>query len=713
MTMSKKLVAMVLAFFNIGADNKEPLALTDEQKQSLDAKVDKEGFAEKFMAKYNEDLDSTKELDAATEEIDAFMADNTPDEENQDLDNPDGIPTTDANKKQLSLTGKVKALGEQLKAANNDKKALEAKVATMSGLPEPDNPETIKGNVTKTMKHSKTHLFGSSNSWDAYDNRPWNEQAAGMSTTATDWNTANIDTLNKDIQDYFRKDPKKLMATMLDGLQIPKHWKVISGVSDEYIFTTIATGEITQGLKIQWLPKNNAKFDAQKGKVRDIQIDIEFKGNELKKLEKSYLNNFFNEGSTPYKQKFIMYVVTELMKRARKEDKIVLGKGVYAPNDSGNAGSFLNNLSGVIKLAVEQRGKSYRAFKLGKPTEENIRDYVKNFVNGLPYEIKNLPGLVFYTSPSWIRSYNEARRRELGRDQNYTGDTMIVDDFPNIEFYGYDQLEGYDFMFLTTNDNISILTDKPGEDGVLQFERDTRNTKVFGDYKLGAFIAMFGRKQIGLAANSFENQLFFSNDVEVLQDVYVPVGANVAIPSLKYHNSLIIGEHNTAATNITNFSDAVPGTKIYLLGNTEANVSTIKSNANISLIGGADLALSKDQLLVLFVKADGKFQEIERQKIGIQEVEEIATIVAPDTTIIDAATGIKFILSENTARTVITGFNNAVKGETYRIEGVGGANKTEIYSTQLLELSDSITFDKGVFIELYYNGDKFIEISRG
>lgn len=701
--------AKVFSVLGITPKANEPLAFSDEQKQTLDDTLNAEGFAEKFMGKYNDNLQAEQENEDALKAVQEFMAqeDDTERTENEDPDNEVGA------EEGSNLVKKVTAMGNQLKAVQKKNQKLEADNKKLMAIAEPDNPEKINANIDTTMKHSKTHLFGSNNSWDAFEGRPWNQQAAGISTSATAWNTADISQLNQDIQDYFRKDPKKLHSTFMDGLQLPPHWKLISGVSDEYIFTTVSTGEITQGLKIKWLPKNNAKFAAQKGKVRDIEIDIEFKGNELKKLEKSYLNNFFNEGSTPFKDGFILYVVKELMKQARKEDKICIGKGVYYPNENAETpGSFMNNFSGVIKLVLEARDDLFKSFKLGKPTEENIFEYLEKFVKSLPHEIRILPDLYLYLSPTWRRAYNEARRRVKGTNQDFEGDIMFVDGFPNIKLYAYDQLEGYDLMFLTTEDNISILTDKPGEDGVLQFEKDTRNTRVYGDYKLATFIAMFGRKLIGVSESSYENQLFFANDVEALTDVYVPVPKNDATPSLKYHHSIAVGANNTAATNITNFTNAKVGSKVYVYGNSDANHSTVKNGGNISLIGG-DCVMTNNRLLVLFVKADGSFQELERKDIGVQSVEEAAVVLAPDSTSIDVSTGTRFVTSVNTGATAITAIENAVAGETYRVEGGSSTNATTIANSGIFVLSAAMTLDENKFIELYYNGDKFVETARG
>ena len=150
---------------------------------------------------------------------------------------------------------------------------------------------------------------------------------------------------------------------MLDGYELPKYVEMISGVSDEYTHNQIITGEITQSLKSKFLPKNKVKFEAEKGKVRDIQIDMLFEGYELKKLEKSYLKRFSQLGitdSNPHKERFVMYVVKHIMRRARKEDKIVTGRGVYfADPNRETPASFINNFDGFLKLYLDARGVKY------------------------------------------------------------------------------------------------------------------------------------------------------------------------------------------------------------------------------------------------------------------------------------------------------------------------------------------------------------------
>lgn len=260
-----------------------------------------------------------------------------------------------------------------------------------------------------------------------------------------------------------------------------------------------------------------------------------------------------------------------------------------------------------------------------------------------------------------------------------------------------------------------MLTDKPGEDGFIQFQKggadNPRNMRAYGDYKLSAFVAAFGRKEYDKSALDFDNQLVFSNDVEVLTTSYVPVSANNATPSLEKHHSLIIGDNNTENTDITNLLNGTPGKRVYLLGNGTDFVSTVKNNTNIILADG-DFALEKGNLLVLQALAGGKYIEISRSVSG-----EVATpepvLLAADATTADAALGTEFITQANTGATALTTIENAIAGERYTITGGSDTNATTIANGGNFFLTGAISLTDGAFLTVEFTNGKFVEIARG
>lgn len=690
----------------------EKVIFTPEEKQNIDAQTKQEGLAEKFMNAYNAENDS-EEITALVNEFFENYEEPTNPDAASDASATENSPVTP---KELSAVERVKKMAQIATTAIQENTQLTADIKKLAAEPEPDNPETItvKHTTDTTMKHSNTHLFSSNHSWDAFEGRNWNKLIAGHSgVTATTWTAVDISKLNTDVQDYFRKDFKTLVKMFMDAFKLPDHWEMISGVSDELLFTQVNTGEVTQGIKRQFLPKNTIKFTPIKNKIRDIQIDLKWSGYELKKLEKSYLNYYFNEGSTPHKMGFIMYAVEEHLRTARKEDKVGIAKGVYSNDpERTKSGSFLNRFSGVIKIALENRDVNYKSYKFGKPTVLNIDKYIKKMCDGLPYDIKNQEGLYFYMSPSWGRAYDQAIKLNDGRNVDYVKNSTTIQDYPNIKQERWDGLEGTDFFFITVEKNIGPMTDRPEEASILKFQEDGRDIKAFADYKLGVYFKAFGRNQIGSTTSTYEDQLFWSNDVEALQDIYVPVAANESTPSLKEHHSLIIGANNTASTDITNFTDATKGQKVYLFGNPDGNASTVKNNAQIKLIDG-DCVLSENVLLVLMAKQDGTFQELYRETVGVADEQVDPEILAPDATTFDASVGSLFETSENTQATAIASITNGTSDETIRIQGGSSTNATTIADGGSFVLDSTMTLNAGTYIELYFNGSKWVETDRG
>ena len=245
------------------------------------------------------------------------------------------------------------------------------------------------------VAHSKTHLFARNESpWNAFEGRPWNQAARDGSLSAdTAWGPADISRVNEDLGAYARKNAEEIFSLLMDGLEIPKHWGLVSGITDEAIMLQIVTGDITQGFKAQWLPKNNQRFEPIKNKIFDIQIDATWTVTQMKALERNYLQQFFAKTSSPYKDDFVAFLLKELIKKARKEDKIALFKGVHyeTPESATKPGRFINKMNGMVKTLAGYRDVVYKSHKLGRPTDENIYDYINNWVRSLPYDVRVQP----------------------------------------------------------------------------------------------------------------------------------------------------------------------------------------------------------------------------------------------------------------------------------------------------------------------------------
>jgi hypothetical protein len=729
-----KIKLAVLAALGLSASHNKPLDLSAEDKKKVnklasggkEPEGDMTKFADVFAEKFNKELKAFTDNEKAQQIYADFLAENKIDpapkaEAGNDDDAPEPeVPTADAKSVSEAMAQLV-AENKELKQTNAQQAA---NINKLKDEPEPDVPEAtieVGSEKNNTVKHSKTHLFASNESYDSLE-RPWNKrlvdaQAQGVLPTAsTDWsNKVNIDKINEDLGAYSRRNANEIMSLLMDGYDIPAHWSVVTNIQDQYVFASLVTGEITQSYKETFLPKNNQRFVPVINKIYDKQIDVFFTVKQMKQLEKSWLNQFFNEGSTPFKMSFARYLLNDIMKKARKEDKIALFKAVYSDPSiqPEKAGSFMNSMSGLLKLIAKHRGVSYQAFDLPELTRANTYDVLTDMCqNKLPLDFRSTPGLKLSLGKEVHRWYVDGREDSKGLVQDYKKDAQHIEGMTNIEFDIRPQLEGTGLVYLTTDDNLGIMVDRPGEESFLEMEKDLERRGIIGigDYKLGAFIKAFGASVDPNATVTYEDQIFFSNNVELLTDVYVPVATNDATPSVAEHHALKLGGNNLVATDITDFDDAVDGQYVYLYCDADTAAPTIKNNANIALATGADFTMAKGDKLTL-TYSNGKFLEYSRTVASQISLEAKHTLAA-DATSVNAEEGTWFITQDNTAATAFTNITNAVEGTVYTIEGGGNADATTIASGGNFLLSAAFTASLGALLKVRYNGDKFVEISR-
>ncbi|GAK96824.1 hypothetical protein JCM19294_1133 [Nonlabens tegetincola] len=690
----------------------EVLSLSEEQKEEIDKHFGQEGLADKFMSYHNEQA-ASQDNEQARKLAQQFLASDAMDDDEEEEEDADEDKTATA-------TDAVKNLGAKVIHLEQDLKTAKDTIDKLANGPDNTPVEKVTGQVIQGMKHSKTHLFGSGLAIDAYNNRPWNAAAAAVSqgtsidkVALTQWgDNVNVQQLNQDIGEYSRQFANEIINVLRDGQEVPSHWDFVSGVEDEYITTQLASGEVTQGWKAAFLPKNKQKFVPIINKIFDIQIDGIFTPKDLKSIEKNYLRMWFNEGSDPHKPRFVQFMVQHLLEKARKEDKIRLFKGVEDKDvDRTVAGNYLNAADGYLKIIDDNRGKTFMAIDTDVFTPENTYDVIQDIVeNKIPQDFRVSAGLVLEVGTDVHRWYHDSRERKKGTNTDYARVTT-VEKFPNITFEAIPQLEGTGLWTLQPSGNVGVMVDRPGEESVLKFQEFDRNVKFMGDYKMGVFVKAFGAK-VDTDTPTLENQLFFCNNVPLLTDVYIAADANDSTPSVADHHALSLGATNTGATNVTKIDDVVEGQYVYLYGDSDVNVSTIVNGANIILDDG-DFALTKGNKITLLGLSGGKVIEVNRTVAGTAaSVEEV--ILAADATTANAEAGKNFKTQENTAATAFTNIENAVKDVVYTITGGSDTNATTIAASNAnFLLTGDVTLNEGSFIKLLFNGSKFVETARG
>lgn len=616
---------------------------------------------------------------------------------------------TAAEKK--ALEDQVKKLtGKVAKLEASQKKSTQT-IIKLGGSSEEDViPSPVDGKTVLT--HSKTHLFATNNSFDAFTDRPWNQRAAKGATISGEYTKVDIAKVNEDLGAYYRENKTAMISFLRVKNRLPAFWNTVSNVQDEIVYSKAFTGEVTQARKKKWLPKGNFEFQPEIAKVFPIQIDLEIQGYELQSMETSWLNHLdmvSKDGSKAYKMSFVAFMAAEFLKKAAEEDQIGHIRGVHIPtaDDATVAGMAIYKQSGLMKKIIEaKKRRVFKPYSLGVPTLENIVDYIDRFVMTVPEYWRDMPGMVFYMSNYWVEKYYKRRKLEDGVMPTYDPNKSTVERHENIRLVGLPFTNDSGFMFMTTDDNISFLENIPNEKNLLEIETAKRVISLIGDYKIGIHVWAFGYEYpVGQEVKD-DKQIFFSNDVEILSDLYVNVDVDVTTPSVKYHTSLKTGV-NTQATSITDILDASVGDFIYIKGNTGANPSTIANAGKFDL--EANITLDENTLILLYKRGTDDFVEIERWDTSLSNT----VFLAADATTVDADKGKHFVTAANTVATAITDILNAVDGDVYVLEGGSDANATTIaQSGKFSRISAAMTLGAGEWIKVRFNGLKFVELDR-
>lgn len=609
-------------------------------------------------------------------------------------------------------------MASKLDAIQKSQKEDSAKIAKLMESTEEDTPlEEITEKTKGPIMHSKTHLFSSKSAYNSFDGRNWNRSAAGLSTSATDWtDSTNVANLNGDLDLYFRENQSEIKSLFRDNFGLPSHWKKRTNIIDRIVSGTIVTAEITQGRKFPWFAKNNQSIQPEEGKIYPIQLDAEFIGYELQAYEASWISSYNKEGSQAYKWTFVRFLLSELDKKARQEDRVATIKGVFVqtPKTATKAGRFINRQNGYLYWLWKARNvdKKYRAFNLGTPNASNIVDYIDRFIKSLPSDVRYTLGLEMQLSKTLIENYK--RRYEVlhAGNNNYVGNPDHPKDYSNIKFVPIEDFEGTDIIIVTPSDNVEILENVPKEKSKYTFELLKRIFYIFADYKLGIRLVHIGNRVKAGDPEEFKAQSVWTNNVPFFaSDFFIPLFDNKTGVVTPDFNQLFVDE--AWATDITSFEKITPGMVYKIKGNSSMAASKkVKDGAVISLVGDVDFDLQTGGTLTLLANSDNTLRELSRTTTAAVETSDLISF---DADVIDAESGDEFQFSGSTD-IAFDSIADGVEGQIVKILGKQGGGNTLTFNTanninvnSVAVLSSESHYIKLVLVEgVWYESERLI-----
>lgn len=617
--------------------------------------------------------------------------------------------TQEVENKEANLS----ALSEKVETLISENKNLKEKVEKLSGEPE-TIPEMAKkvletGMVEKVFAQGG-QIFGLEGKfWDA--SSPWNAKLlSGAKGSTTDFRSSvAIQRMNDEFLDYVRTYPEKIESLFNSYFKLPEHWPRIYGVMDRMMSATISVANVTQPRKARWAPKGDIVFKAEEMQVRPTQIDLQFNYWEMQKIETNWLNGFNKVGNYAYKMPFIVFLLSEFLKKARQEDADVLIRGVWVPTpedrEKEKPGHYLHRNDGLLKIIFDARlANKYRPFNLGKWTFANSVDYVDSFIKQLPENLRATEQLQMIMSPSKILDYKRRSEQLFGGNNDYKGYPKSPKDYDNITFVPLPWLEGSDVIIVTTMDNIKVLEYKPEEKSLFTIEKFLRDVYAFLDYRIG-----IGLNHIGLATVpgdklALVKQVIWTNNTPLFR-------ADFFVTSYDNKTGILEVRHNRVKPDIDFTTDIVEisgnvGDILVIRGDISfAGDVKVKKGAKLDLTKDFNLKTGGD--LTLIKKADGTYKEVSRTESPALD----STYKEFDTTTLNyEADEYVYTGSEDTLAK-IEGGN---EGNRLRIQAENGSKLTissiagniKVDSTYALDSADK-------FIDLVYVNDVWVEINRG
>ena len=710
----KATISMLLAFFAI---DKIPIAegksnFTDDQLEQLKDKVGADmrdqiiNAIDKHAEEIAQEHANDEDLEQVRQEMVDFLQEN-----NMSAEELAAI-TANENGTQGDPT-LAEMFAQVVKLAKNQDQVIEK----LMNDPEPPTP-VAKGTFDPKNKnmHSATHFMASGRNLDAFEGRNWNQRAAGISTTPTNWakDGPAIDKLKMDIADHYIEVNDRVKSLHRDMLRLPSYFRMRSNVDDRVADGNIVSAEITQARKLPWLPKNNQLIQPEEGKVFPVNIDIAFKGYELQKIETSWLNGWNREGTNPYKLGFVDFLLMELDKKARQEDRIVAINGVYSatPKDATVPGLAIHRGDGLLiqlyrAIYIDKKVKV--PTNLGAPTKLNIVDYVTAVIEAnLPEEIRNTQGIVYNLSADWLRAYKTRYKQIHGTETGWVaGEEMTIENYPNIRFEIVHDLQNPDFMFITFEDNVELLENVPREKSFYQMDTLRRDIFIYADYKWGARFIHLGTKVDADSPDSFKVQTVWTNGLPMFKkDFFVRVHSEGSSEfALPYSN---IKTAPDFAQDITKLTGTYAGQIVKIQG--DSNVSKVVKNGTDIVLTGGDFNLNTGGTLTLFIQEDGKAKEVKRTTAPATAPADEEVLFEDDS--IDALEGNSFKFNGDNAVT-LTEITNGFEGLTITIAAKDGVALTLDSVEGNISVSSQAVLDAaGDYITLVVIDGVFTEVDR-
>lgn len=290
--------------------------------------------------------------------------------------------------------------------------------------------------------------------------------------------------INATLGAYCRKHEKKIMQLLFQDIELEKHTRKVSGISDEYAVSSSSIDNVLQPYQKAWTPKGEVNFTAVINKVRQVKIDYELC--DLDELYRSWLCFMADEKKHRKDWPFTRYILREhIIPQIRQEIDFNSYNGVWAAPIPGTPGASATSVTGFKKIIEDLiTATTIVPIATGAITSSNIVDRVEFFVDSLPNRYSNISTPILM-SKTLAKFYWRDYRQSFGGNNDYTGKGNLKVDATMKTIIGVDSMEGSDRFIHTTKGNMLTMFDKIDTINNLETQVDKRQINMLGDFKRG------------------------------------------------------------------------------------------------------------------------------------------------------------------------------------------------------------------------------------
>ena len=560
--------------------------------------------------------------------------------------------------------------------------------------------------------------------------RPYNQRARAAMLAAR----GKMLQVNASTQDDFRRLQEDLGAFYLTPWDqrvrsflvklpsITEHFPTEPGHHDLEALVSLWLGEFSQagntvGSKFDNVAKGSFEFDTEFLRMYDVMFVHRFQ--DLKVLEKSWINYLNREGSDSLKLSFVEFILVEVAKKLHNERELRWVNGVRKnpdPNVKGRAMEAADGLyeylrkkiEGFVDFSVTSKtmGKTVyqiKPFELPHVTQGNIGEVIYQGTSMIPAKFRDTGSVVLYIPSHMIPWYAKYNEMKYGQNTDYKANVSCVHEFPQVRIVAIRNADNHRRMFWTMEGNIKTYEGVSGEMYRFRLEQEDWTLKVWSEWREGIAAEAVGYKYADKSEMDGSRQLIWATDEDMPSDYWLEAEPG-SDPSALRHNSILIPAPD-GKFEITDVENAKAGEVISLKAGGEG--ISISKAGKFALIS-ADWKPAKGDTIRLMKREDGKFIEIDRATPVANAYEFEADATTPS-----VAGATIFVTNPNTAATAITDLTDAFEGVVYTIHGAGKENASTIADGGKFALDSDMTLSEGTCIKLVKAADgKFHEVGR-